>query len=108
MDGACELRGAGVHPQQAPAKIDNALVGIGEELRFDLVKTVAVSDDNAGVTQNGEVFRDLSLSSLARFLRGRGRGESKPAFPDKHQIPNVDHRVGEIGQDADRVPFERP
>jgi hypothetical protein len=33
-----ELRGARVHPQQAPAKIDNALVSVGEELQFDLVK----------------------------------------------------------------------
>jgi hypothetical protein len=81
-------------PQQAPAKIDDALVAIGEELRFDLVKAVAASGDDADVARNGQVFRDLSLSGLARLLRGRGSGIGKLAFPDKHQIANVDHRVG--------------
>ncbi len=45
-----ELRGTRVHPQQAPAKIDNALGGVGEELRFDLVETAAASGDDAGRT----------------------------------------------------------
>jgi len=49
-----------------------------------------------------------TLARFARFLRGRGSGKSKLAFPDKYQITDVYHRVGEIGQDADRVPFERP
>jgi hypothetical protein len=44
-----ELRRARVHPQQAPSRIDNALGGVGEELRFDLVKTLVASGDNAGV-----------------------------------------------------------
>ena len=57
-----ELRGARVHPKQVPAKIDNALVATGKELRLDLVRTVAASGDNAGVGQNSQVFRDLSLS----------------------------------------------
>jgi len=47
-----------VHAQQAPAKIDNALVAIGQELRFHLVKTAAGLGDDAGLAQNGQVFRD--------------------------------------------------
>jgi hypothetical protein len=103
-----ELRGARVHPQEATAKINNAPVGVGEELRFDLVKTAPAASDDAGVAQNGEMFRNLSLSSFARLLRWRGCGKSKPPFPDKHQITDVYQRVRKIGQDADRVAFERP
>lgn len=103
VEGLLKLRGCRVHPQLAPAKIDNALVAIGEELRFDLVKTAAASGDNAGLVQDGQVFRDLSLVLFARFLRGRGGGESKPAFSDQHQIANVNHRVREIRQDANRI-----
>jgi hypothetical protein len=49
-------RRAGVHPQQAPAKIDNAPGGVSEELLFDLVKKAAASGDDADVAQNDEIF----------------------------------------------------
>jgi hypothetical protein len=48
----------------------------------------------------------FSLASFARLLRGRGGGQCKLAFPDKYQIADVYHRIGEIGQDADRVTLE--
>src|SRR5439155_8523192 len=47
-----------------------------------------------------------SLSGLAWFLRRRSCGQSKLAFPDKHQVADVYQRVGEIGQNPDGVPFE--
>jgi hypothetical protein len=35
-----------------------------------------------------------------------GRGESKPALPNQHQIANVNERVGEIRQNANRISSE--
>src|SRR5438552_12685153 len=48
----------------------------------------------------------VSLVNFTRLLRGRGCGKSKLAFPDKHQIADVNQRIGEIGQDPNRIPFE--
>src|SRR6266516_3064565 len=74
-----------VHAQEAPAKIDNALVAVGEELRFDLVKTAPGLGDDAGLAQNGEMFRDQ-------------RGWETNAFGnlDDHQLV----ATGELAQDG--------
>jgi hypothetical protein len=48
----------------------------------------------------------LSLSSFARFLRPGGGGIGKPALTDKHQIADIDHRVREVSENANRIPSE--
>jgi len=62
--------------------------------------------DDARVAQNGQVFRNLSLSSFARLLRGRGSGKGELAFTDQDQITNVNHRVREVSENADRIASE--
>src|SRR6266496_5853632 len=37
------------------------------------------------------------------MLRRRGRGEGKFALSDQHQIANVNHRVRQIRQNANRI-----
>src|SRR5439155_11151960 len=37
------------------------------------------------------------------MLRGRGGGEGEFAFPDQHQIADVNQRVRQIRQDANRI-----
>jgi hypothetical protein len=69
-------RRARVHPQQAPAEIDNLLVTVGEELRFDLVQSAAASGDDAGLLQNGEMFRDhTAIQFRAGVAKARQRWE---------------------------------
>jgi len=48
-----ELRGACVYPQEASAKIDNALIALGEDCGLNFVQTVTASRDNAGDPRNG-------------------------------------------------------
>jgi hypothetical protein len=40
------------------------------------------------------------------MLRGCSSGESELAFPDQHQIANINKRVWKVSQYADRVPPE--
>jgi hypothetical protein len=51
----------------------------------------------------GRVAEPRALLYFARVLRRRGGSESKFAFPDQHQIANVNHRVRQIRQDANRI-----
>src|SRR5206468_12374161 len=46
------------------------------------------------------------LAGFAWVLRRRGSGESELAFPDQHQIANVNERVWKVSQDANGIPSE--
>lgn len=52
------LLGADIHPQGAPAEVEEALRLIGDELRGDLEETAARVDDDAGFAQDGELLGD--------------------------------------------------
>lgn len=47
---------SGIQTEKAISKIQNVFVG--EELRGDLVEAVAALEDDAGVAQNGKMFRN--------------------------------------------------
>jgi len=51
-------------------------------------------------------YESPSSVCLARMLRGCGCCESEPAFPDQHQIANVNERVRQISQNANRISSE--
>ena len=50
--------------------------------------------------------RGMRSEILSRMLRRRCRSRRIPAFPDKHQVTNVNKRVGQISQNPDRVTSE--
>src|SRR3954465_13937126 len=61
------LRLPDVHPEQAPAKIQEAVLLIGDELRGDLVKAVAALDHDAGLPEHGQVFGDDVEGAVRAF-----------------------------------------
>ena len=51
------IRGlARVHPQHAPAEVEETLGFVGEELRGDFVEAVARGDQAAGLAQDGHLL----------------------------------------------------
>src|SRR5438034_9946575 len=82
---------------------------MGSVLTIDIVSFGLIelaSNGPTRLTQTHSVIKSLPLSDFSRLLRGRSCGESKLAFPDKHQVTDVNQRIGEIGQDPNRIPFE--
>jgi hypothetical protein len=47
-----------------------------------------------------------SLTRFARVLRGRGSSRSRSAFPNQHQITNVNEGVRQISEDANGISLE--
>ena len=45
----------------------------------------------------------IPSTCFAGMLRRRGGGEGKFAFPDQHQIANVNQRVWEISENSNRI-----
>lgn len=59
MDFARELLlNTDVHPESAPAEVEEALRFVGDESRGDLEKAAAGVDDDAGFAQDGELLGD--------------------------------------------------
>ena len=54
----CVIGWFGVHAQQAPAEIDEALGFVGDEAGVELVETVAALHDDSCLAEHGHVFRD--------------------------------------------------
>jgi hypothetical protein len=52
------LLNADIHPQGAPAEVEEALRFVGDELRDDLEEADARVDDDAGFAQDGELLGD--------------------------------------------------
>jgi len=53
---ASRVPGVDIHPQSAPAEIEEALRFVGHELRGDLEEAAARVDDDAGSAQDGELL----------------------------------------------------
>jgi len=77
--------GADVHPESAPAEVEETLRLIGDELRGDLEEAAARVDDDAGFAQDGELL---------------GNDGGAPAGPLRDLGDHERAAVGQLAQDV--------
>lgn len=71
------LLAADVHPQDAPAEVDQAFGFVGDELGLELVEAVATGADDPGLAQNAELFG----GGIRRLARALGQLQNHQLLP---------------------------
>lgn len=75
-----------VHPERAPAEVEEAVGFVGEELGGDLEEAAARIDDDAGFAQNSELLGD-DVGVPTGVLRQLGDHERTPISELVENVP---------------------